>query len=281
MTGYAFPALPWEVVKGGIDAQRPMAFMVDSNGDSRVDHLATVIGYRELNGYPEYACWDTWSTSTIRWQRFRAVSSAYEWGVYCGFTFSMDGSTTPDPEPTPTPTPTPVVDTTPPVTTANGADDAWHRTNVTLTMSATDDGSGVSFTEYAVDGGAWVRAGVVTVSLGRKGSNSGVHVVAYRSADLAGNVEAEQYAYVRLDGRVPVTASNANASTYSGSFTLLFSASDAHSGVAATYYALDGKAFKQGVSAQVTGKGTHTVRYYSVDNAANAESVRSVRIVIQ
>ena len=167
------------------------------------------------------------------------------------------------------------------MTTANGADDAWHRTNVTLTMSATDDGSGVSYTEYAVDGGAWVRASVVTVSLGRKGSNSGVHVVAYRSADLAGNVEAEQYAYVKLDGRVPVTASNANASTYAGSFTLVFSPSDAHSGVAATYYSLDGKGFRAGSTVEITGKGTHTVRYYSVDNAANVESVRSVRIVIQ
>ena len=31
------------------------------------------IGYRETNGYPEYACWDTWNATAMRWQRSAAL----------------------------------------------------------------------------------------------------------------------------------------------------------------------------------------------------------------
>ena len=64
---YAGTNLTWPMVKAEIDAGRPMAFLVDATGDGRTDHFVAVIGYREVNGYPEYACWDTWSLSTVRW----------------------------------------------------------------------------------------------------------------------------------------------------------------------------------------------------------------------
>jgi hypothetical protein len=281
---YAGSSLTWEFVKAEIDAGRPMGFLVDSSGDGRTDHFVTTIGYREINGYPEYACWDTWSTTIIRWQQFRAMSSSYAWGVWGGFTFMIGGSTPgpePTPTPTPTPTPSPTPDTTAPVTTVSGADDAWHSSSVTLTFAATDDLSGVASTECALDGGAWVRGASLTLALGKKGVNSGVHVVAYRSTDLAGNVEAERYASVKLDGKVPATSSNVAEYSGTGSFTLLLRPTDAHSGVAATSYALDGKSYKTGTSVQITGKGTHTVKYYSVDVAGNTEGAKTVRIVIK
>ena len=59
---YAGVNLTWDMVKAEIDGARPMVFLVDSDGDGRTDHFVTVIGYREVNGYPEYACWDTWSS---------------------------------------------------------------------------------------------------------------------------------------------------------------------------------------------------------------------------
>jgi hypothetical protein len=164
----------------------------------------------------------------------------------------------------------------------SGADDAWHRASVTLILSATDDASGVARTEYAVDGGAWVQGTALTLSPAKKRSgNSGVHSVAYRSVDVAGNVEATQFAVVKLDAVKPVTTSNADGSAHSGSFTLLLTPTDAHSGVAATHYALDGKSYKAGASVQVTGKGTHTVRFYSTDVATNVEVSKSVTITIK
>ncbi len=130
-------------------------------------------------------------------------------------------------------------------------------------------------------GGAWVSGTTLTLTLGKRGVNSGVHAVAYRSTDLAGNVEAEQYAYVKLDGKTPSTSSNADGLSHPSPFTLELYPADAHSGVAETWYALDGRGYKQGTSVQVNGKGTHTVKFYSVDVAGNREGAKSARIVIK
>jgi hypothetical protein len=83
-------------------------------------------------------------------------------------------------------------DTTPPVTTLRldgAAPAAAYDEAVTATFSATDAGagaSGVAYTEYRVDSGAWRRyspAAPPTVS------GDGSHRIDYRSADLAGNIE--------------------------------------------------------------------------------------------
>ena len=128
-TVYAGPSLTWTLVKQQMDAARPMVFLVDSSGDGRTDHFVTIVGYREINGYPEYACWDTWSTTLLRWQQFRAMSSSYAWGVWGGYTFSLSAAT-PTPSPTETATPTPTETTTPtpaPTTTAPAATDVRRR----------------------------------------------------------------------------------------------------------------------------------------------------------
>jgi hypothetical protein len=71
----------WEKYIAEIDAGRPLVFLVDTNGNGSTDHFVTAIGYRDTSGYPEYACFDTWSHS-VRWERFRAMSSSYSWGIY-------------------------------------------------------------------------------------------------------------------------------------------------------------------------------------------------------
>ena len=87
------------------DRRRPaMVFLVDSTGDGLTDHFVTIVGYRETNGYPEYACWDTWSTSIIRWQQFRAMSSGVRLGRVGRLHLQRDRLRHPSPTPTPTPT---------------------------------------------------------------------------------------------------------------------------------------------------------------------------------
>jgi hypothetical protein len=79
------------------------------------------------------------------------------------------------------------VDGAAPVSAAaiNGAAPAQNYTAaVTVSLAADGTGSAVTATEYRVDQGAWQRyGGPFTVS------GNGVHVVAYRSTDEAGNVE--------------------------------------------------------------------------------------------
>ena len=62
---------------------RPVLMLVDSNGDGTQDHYVAGIGYRNINGYDEYGCLDTWGDSNhvVRWERWRDESSSYEWGV--------------------------------------------------------------------------------------------------------------------------------------------------------------------------------------------------------
>jgi len=87
------------------------------------------------------------------------------------------------------------VDKTDPVTRLAGAPEGWSNRPLTLTATATDDGSGMSatgdgpppFTAIRVDGGApTVAAGdSVTASV----IGSGLHTVAYYARDAAGNVD--------------------------------------------------------------------------------------------
>ena len=165
------------------------------------------------------------------------------------------------------------------MTTANGADDAWHNTSVTVTFSASDDASGVAYTEYALDGGAWTRGTSLVVAIPKKTPTAVVHVIQYRSADEAGNLEAAGLARVKLDSIKPVTTVLNPVSTAQPSpFTLLLSPKDADSGVAATYYKIDGAAYKAGTAAVITGTGRHTVKFYSVDGAGNIEAAKSVTV---
>jgi hypothetical protein len=81
----AWGTFTWADFVAEINAYRPMVFLVDSNGDGATDHFVTAIGYRDIYGYQEYACLDTWATG-VRWERFRAMSPSYAWGIY-GATF--------------------------------------------------------------------------------------------------------------------------------------------------------------------------------------------------
>ena len=197
----------WAVLKGEVDAGRPMVLIVDCTGDGRVDHAITGVGYRENGGLLEYAYLNTWDTG-IHWAQYRPPSSTYLWGIWGVSTLSLSGWTPPDPpppppppDPTPTPDPTPPADTTPPVTVVIGADDAWHGDSVELTFSATDIGSGVARTEASLDSGLVWREGVTLVV-----DEPGVHTVLFRSLDKAGNMEPERSCTVRIDSARPRTA---------------------------------------------------------------------------
>jgi hypothetical protein len=93
-------------------------------------------------------------------------------------------------------------DDTPPVTVATGlqpdAHSGWRNSAATVSLAATDSGSGVAATYVSVDGAA---ARVYSAPF--KISAAGSHTVAYWSVDVAGNVEARQTGYANIDRRRP------------------------------------------------------------------------------
>jgi M6 family metalloprotease-like protein len=118
-------------------------------------------------------------------------------------------------------------DWAPPVTTAGGAPSGWRRTPVALGFTATDAGSGVAFTVCRLDGGAWTAQDTLTVPADPGHADDGVHTVAYRSTDLAGNVEAARTVTVRIDTTGPVCrAPRAVAARRGRMVTLAYSVGD-------------------------------------------------------
>ena len=77
------------------------------------------------------------------------------------------------------------------------------------------------------------------------------------------------------------TASGMPAGWATGPVTVSFSADDgAGVGVQATMARVDGDVYRQCSSILVSGEGTHTVQYYSIDNLGNAETAKTGRVSI-
>lgn len=71
----------WNDLVNEINADNPMMFLVDSNGDGGTDHFVPVLGYDDRgNDGLWYGCYTTWSESeTISWYQFQDMGT--DWGV--------------------------------------------------------------------------------------------------------------------------------------------------------------------------------------------------------
>jgi PKD repeat protein len=130
-------------------------------------------------------------------------------------------------------------DGVPPTTIASLAPEpnahGWHRDDVTVTLSATDDegGSGVKEIEYRLTGaqaGTAVEAGdEAAIEITAEGATT----LTYFARDNAGNIETEQELTVRIDRTPPVVAYDGNAGTYAidDVVNITCAASDGLSGV--------------------------------------------------
>jgi hypothetical protein len=78
--------------------------------------------------------------------------------------------------------------------------DDIYTSNVKVTLTATDDSSGVNFTMYKVDGGAYAKYTAPFIV-----SADGEHTVAYYSVDFAGNTETEKTATFTIQHPISIT----------------------------------------------------------------------------
>ena len=174
---------------------------------------------------------------------------------------------------------TPPPDTTAPTTRVSlagtpGANN-WFKSSVTVTLHTVDDedGTGVAFVEYSLNGGGWQRyAGPFLVAA------QGTTTLRGRATDRAGNVENPgASSTLMIDSIAPVLAISSPAATeyaHTASVQLSFTATDALSGLAGAAATLDGVTAANGQTIQLLtlALGTHIVEVSASDRAGNTSS---------
>jgi large repetitive protein len=140
----------------------------------------------------------------------------------------------------------------------------WYNGDVTIKWSADDDRSDV------------VTTPANTTITGEGGGLKDTATV----RDKAGNSTTVDSAHVNIDRTAPTTGANAPAGWNNSSVTIGLDPADGLSGVDATYYTVDGSATHGGISPTINGEGIHTLRYWSVDKAGNAEAPQTVTVKI-
>ncbi|MFI6934772.1 OmpL47-type beta-barrel domain-containing protein [Streptomyces sp. NPDC050287] len=183
-------------------------------------------------------------------------------------------------------------DTTAPETSATvGGEqnaDGTYVDMATVTVSASDTGSGVNTIEYAVGSGAWqpYTAPVMVHQVG-------THTVRYRATDKAGNVSAEksvQFTVVAAtpqDTTAPVTGVTVDGTrnsdgAYVRSAKVTVSATDeGGTGVDRIEYSLDAGPYLAYTAPVVVDRvGAHTVAYRATDKAGNTSAARTVSFTV-
>jgi len=178
-------------------------------------------------------------------------------------------------------------DTTPPTTTASlfGApgSNGWFRSSVNVTLRGIDDedGTGVSFVEYSLNGGEWQRYGGVLLV-----STQGTTTVRARATDMAGNIENPVASTTfKIDWTEPaITVSSPTATTYlhTDRLPMSFGATDSLSGVASTIATIDGVDVTNGQTIQLLTLpvGAHTLSVSASDRAGNTSATSTVFTIV-
>ncbi len=245
---------------------------------SGVDHVEYVLDDEEVwQPYTAPVVVDQVGTHTVRYRALDRAGNVSE-EKSAGFTVVAPPSD----------------DTTPPETSAtvDGEKnaDGHYIDMATVTVTASDTGSGVNTIEYALGAdGAWQPyAGPVMVH------EAGTHTVRYRATDKAGNVAAEKSVEFTVvaappqDTTPPVTGVTVQGTknsdgAYVGRATVTVSADDGHggSGVARVEYSLDAGPYLAYTAPVVVDRaGRHTVAYRATDEAGNTSEPLTVSFTV-
>jgi hypothetical protein len=148
-------------------------------------------------------------------------------------------------------------------TAPNG--DGWYADDVKVHWNASDSLSGLD--------GAVPADTTITGEGANLAATEGVK-------DKAGNVAFKTVSGIRIDRTAPNTAAVAPTGWSASNASIELAPFDGLSGVKVTRYAVDGGSIQTGTHVQVSGDGVHSVEFWSVDAAGNAETHKSVELRI-
>ncbi|MEC1414926.1 Ig-like domain repeat protein [Bacillus safensis] len=149
----------------------------------------------------------------------------------------------------------------------------WYHSNVTATLVATDDNTGVSKTVYRINGGHWITyKDSITLT------DEGTFNLEYKSIDKAGNEEAVKNSMIKIDKTSPVTTSSSVNDNWTNSdVTVTLNASDELSKVARTEYRINNGDWQEYTTPiHVIQESQNKVEYRSIDYAGNIEEPKSI-----
>nr|WSW65286.1 hypothetical protein OG461_03280 [Streptomyces sp. NBC_00995] len=158
----------------------------------------------------------------------------------------------------------------------------------TVTVSATDTGSGVDTVEYALDDTTYTPYTTpVTVT------TAGEHTLSFRATDRAGNTSPAQTVEFTVaapetpkdttapDTSATVTGTKNSAGEYVSSATVTVTASDTESGVGTIEYALDDTTYRPYTApVAVATVGQHTLSFRATDRAGNTSAAQTVKFTV-
>src|SRR3989475_311078 len=167
-----------------------------------------------------------------------------------------------------------LVDTTPPVSSAllegSLGDNGWYRSNVTVSLRASDATSGVAQISYRTDNGPWLAytdAFVLT---------NGQYAFEYFATDAAGIAEPTHTMTIQINTIAPITTASVSGTVgengwYTSSVFVTLTASDGTGGVDDIFYRVDGGSWIVYTGSIVLGEGRRVLEYYATDGAGNLE----------
>ncbi|MCL6601867.1 MAG: hypothetical protein K6T94_03250 [Paenibacillus sp.] len=165
-----------------------------------------------------------------------------------------------------------IVDTEPPVTTAN-IPTGWVNQESVINLAITDNETGVASSYYSLNDQGFIEGTSFKIN------QEGINKVSYYSVDRVGNKEAVKTSYVKVDKTAPVTQAS-QIMTWASNATITLLATDSQSGIAKTLYSLNGAEYVEGNTLTVATEGVNQVSFYSVDQAGNIEKIQAVDVKI-
>lgn len=148
--------------------------------------------------------------------------------------------------------------------TAPDGTNGWYTHDVRIDWQADDALSGL--------------AGGLPVPSMITGEGTGLTASASVSDNAGNTTTARSAPDVKIDRTAPVTAVSAPSGWTSTAATVRLSSSDNLSGVAATHYSVDGGPALTYDAPFTLDEGDHTLSYWAVDSAGNAEATKSTQV---
>ena len=183
-------------------------------------------------------------------------------------------------------------DTTPPVSSIacneGTCSEGWYSSPVSVALSATDAGSGVTAIRYTTDGSdptasSSLYAGPFALST--------TATVKYRAWDVAGNLEATKSRRIQVDTLAPtvVITSPANGASVNGNVKVITAPADADSGIASVVFYVDGSLLASATSTpwqvawntKKSTRGQHVLSAVATDRAGNSQTSASVTVTVR